>query len=796
MIAERPVEKEMRSSYIDYAMSVIIGRALPDARDGLKPVQRRVLYAMHENGWTRSKPTKKSASVVGEVLGKYHPHGDVSVYDSLVRLAQPFSMRYTLVEGQGNFGSMDGDSPAAMRYTECRLSRISEELLSDIGKETVEFMDNFDGSLKEPVVLPSRIPNLLVNGASGIAVGMATSMMPHNLTEVIDALVYLIDNPDPKFYELCSIIKGPDFPTGGIIVGRKGIMDSYATGRGYVVLRARIDLDQKRNRFIVKELPYNVNKANLVMSVADLAKGKTLEGISEIRDESNRKEGVRIVIELKRGANPDILLNRLFAHTQLQVKLPVINLAIYNNEPRLFSLKELLDTFISFREEIVTKRTRFDLRKAHERLEIVEGLMTALENIDRVIVLIRGSRETKEALAKLQEMFGLSERQGKAILEMRLQSLTSLERETLTEERSGLLGSIAEFDRILSDRSELLGVIRNELLEIREKYGDERRTEITEAEEDVNEEDLYEDRDEVILISEKDYVKRLPLEGYRAQKKGGVGLSGMGFKDEDSLKLMVPCRTKDWLLVFTTKGKVYMIKAYRMPEMRKQAKGLPIVNLLPLDENERICSVLNVRTFEGDLLFATAKGVVKKVALGEFSNCKITGKRAIVLREGDELIGVIRCVDKVMIATDAGMVVNFDNKKVREMGRGASGVRGIRLENSRVVSVLSIRENDESYIVTVTEKGYGKKTAYRSNYRETNRGCKGIKAINLGEKTGKLVAMVKAAQDDELMLATERGHVIRIGVAGISTQGRYARGVRLMKVKEREAVKNAVVLSA
>lgn len=791
MIAEKSVEKEMRSSYIDYAMSVIIGRALPDVRDGLKPVQRRILYAMYENGWTHNKPTKKSARVVGEVLGKFHPHGDVSVYDSLVRLAQPFSLRYPLIDGQGNFGSIDGDSPAAMRYTECRLTAIAEELLKDIEKETVEFVDNFDASLREPVVLPSKVPNLLVNGASGIAVGMATSIPPHNLREVIDALVALIDNPAISFYEICDIIKGPDFPTGGIIVGKKGIMDAYSMGRGYVVLRARVEVDEKKNRLLVKELPYNVNKANLVKNIAELAKEK--EGISEIRDESNRKEGVRIVIELRRGANPELLLKRLFARTQLEVKIPIIDLAVYNNEPKLFSLKELLSNFIDFREEIVTKRTEFDLRKAQERLDIVNGLITALENIEKVIEIIRGSREAKEASIKLQESFNLSERQSKAILEMRLQSLTSLEKETLMKERAELLNAIEEFEKILRDKRELLKVIKSELLEIKERYGDDRRTEIMESEEEVDEEDLYEDRDEAILITERDYVKRMPLEAYRAQKKGGVGFSWLK-SNGDNLKLLVPCRTKDWLLIFTTKGKAYMMKAYRVPEMKKQARGLPVVNLLPLAEGERICSVLGVRDFDGELLFATANGSIKKVALRDFSNCKITGKRAITLREKDELVGVVRCADKVMIATDAGMVVNFDSKKVRRMGRSASGVRGIRLSNSRVVSVLSLSAEDDSYIVAVTEKGYGKKTPYKGNYRETNRGCKGIKAISLSEKTGRLVAMVKASDGDELMLTTEKGYVIRMGVAEISKQSRYARGVRLMKVKEEDAVNNAVVL--
>ncbi len=792
MISERAVEKEMKSSYIDYAMSVIIGRALPDVRDGLKPVQRRILYAMYDNGWTHNKPTKKSARIVGEVLGKFHPHGDVSVYDSLVRLAQPFSMRCPLIEGQGNFGSIDGDSPAAMRYTECRLAPISEELLKDIDKETVDFVDNFDASLKEPVVLPARVPNLLVNGASGIAVGMATNMLPHNPREVIDALVAMIDNPEINFDELLEIIKGPDFPTGGIIVGKNGIVDGYATGRGYVVLRAKIEIEQKRNRLLVKELPYNVNKANLVKNMAELAKEKTLDGISEIRDESNRKEGVRVVIELKKGVNSDVLLNRLFAHTQLQVKLPIINLAVYNNEPKVFSLKELLKNFIAFREEIVTKRTKFELKKAEERLEIVEGLTKALDNIEKVIETIRGSRDAKEASVKLQENFTLSERQSRAILEMRLQSLTSLEKESLLEERSELMKAIDVFEKILNERKELLRVIKEELIEIKKRYGDERRTEIVESEEEVDEENLYEDREEVILLTEKDYIKRMPLETYRAQKKGGVGLSGMGLKDDDRLKLLIPCRTKDWLLVFTTEGKAYMIKAYRVPEMRKKARGLPIVNLLPL--GGKVCSILNVRDFEGEILFATAKGIVKKSALSEFSNCKITGKRAIILKNNDELIGVIRCKDKVMLSTDEGVVVNFDSRKVRTMGRGASGVRGIKLSNSRVVSLLSLSAEDDSYIITVTERGYGKKTPYRGNYRETNRGCRGIKAINLSEKTGKLVTMVKARVEDELIVATKQGNVIRLSLSEISTQSRYARGVRLMKVKEGDAVNNGVVL--
>jgi len=794
MISERTIEKEMRSSYIDYAMSVIIGRALPDIRDGLKPVQRRVLYAMYDNGWTHSKPTKKSARVVGEVLGKFHPHGDVSVYDSLVRLAQPFSMRYPLIDGQGNFGSVDGDSAAAMRYTECRLAPVAEELLRDIDKETVDFVDNFDASLKEPVVLPSRIPSLLINGASGIAVGMATSMMPHNLNEVTEALIAMIDDSGIKTERLLEIIKGPDFPTGGIIVGRSGITDAYTTGRGYVVLRARIEEDTKKNRLLVSELPYNVNKATLVKNIAELSKGKNFEGISEIRDESNRKEGVRVVIELKRGANPEVMMNRLFAHTQMQIKLPIINLAVFRNAPKLFSLREILQNFIDFRKEIVTKRTVFELKKAKDRLEIVEGLITALDNIERVIEIIRSSSDAREASSKLCGTFSMSERQSKSILEMRLQSLTSMERESLLEEKKDLLQSIEEFQKILNDERELLRVIKDELVEIKERYGDNRRTDIIESESEVNEEELYEDRDEIVLISERDYMKRMASDTYVSQKRGGVGLIGTETKEDDNLKLMVPCRTKDWLLIFTSRGKAYMIKAYRVPEMKKHAHGLPVINLLPVEEDERICSALGVSQFDGDLLFVTKKGVTKKVALSEFSNCRSTGKRAVSLREEDELVSVIRCDGKIMIATDAGMVVNFDSSKVREMGRSAAGVRGIKLApGNSVVSALSIDRKD-SYIVTVTEKGYGKKTPYEGRYRETNRGCKGIKAIRIDDKTGRLVAMLKAVEGEELMLASEKGYVIRMKVEGISTQSRHARGVRLMRVKKGDEVKSASII--
>ena len=797
MIIERNIEKEMKVAYLDYAMSVIVGRALPDVRDGLKPVQRRTLYAMHENGWTHNKPTKKSARVVGEVLGKFHPHGDVSIYDSLVRMAQTFTMRYPPIEGQGNFGSVDGDSPAAMRYTECRMSSMSEELLADIGKGTVDFADNFDASLKEPVVLPSKIPNLLINGSTGIAVGMATNIPPHNLTEIIDALVALVDNKDMTMEELCSIVKGPDFPTGGLIVGRSGIISAYLTGRGGFTLRSKIDFEEKKNRFIVKEIPYTVNKANLVKNIAELSKNRVIEGISEIRDESNRKEGVRVVIELKKGANHEVVLNRLFAHTQLQTRINMISIAIYKNQPKIFSLKEMLQTFLEHRVEIVTRRTVFDLTRTKERVEILEGLIKAIQNIEVVIETIRQSNNAKEASEKMISKFSLSKRQVKAILEMQLQRLTALEQNSLEMEKEKCYDNIKRYESILGNESELMAVIKNELLEIKRKYGDERKSQIIEEEIMVDEESFYDDKKEIVMFSDDGYVKRSEYEEYKLQNRGGVGVIGMTTKEGDVVSKAIFANTRDYLLLFTNLGMVYWIKVYRIPETKKYARGLPVVNLAKMRENESVCTVLSEREFEGYLVLVTKRGIIKKMALKQFSMPRSHGKIAVKLKGKDELIGAVSCEagENIVIASKNGRVVNFSGDEVRRMGRIARGVIGMRLEKDQIVSALNIEEGKGYCLVAITENGYGKRTPYDGNYRKTARGCKGIKGINIDKKNGKLLALLKAKEEDELIIASRRGMVIKMNVKDISIQGRYARGIRLMRLRDKDKVKSATIIA-
>ena len=794
MIYEKSIEKEIKNAYLDYAMSVIVGRAIPDMRDGLKPAQRRILYAMYENGWTHTKPTKKSARVVGEVLGKFHPHGDVSVYETMVHMAQEFSFRYPLISGQGNFGSVDGDRPAAMRYTECRLPSLSEEILRDIEKETVDFVDNFDASLKEPVLLPSRIPNILINGSTGIAVGMATNMVPHNLTEVIDALIACIDNENIEFSDLTEIIKGPDFPTGGIIRGRSGIIDAYLTGRGHVVLRARVDHEQKKNRFLITEIPFGVNKATLIKKMADLVKDGVLSGISDIRDESNRKEGVRVVIDLKKNTNGDVLLNKLFTHTQLQTKITIINLAIINNEPKLFTLKEMLSSFIDFRREIVTKRTEFNLKKTRERIKILDALVKALENIDEIIEIIRNSKNAREAAEKLSGRFELDGIQTKAILDLRLQSLTSLEVESLTQEREENYAKADDYRKILEDEYELLAVIKNELLEIRKKYGDDRRTSIEAENEEIDEEEFYEDREEVIILSEDGYIKRMVYDTYKTQGRGGVGILSAETKEGDSIKMVLPTKTRNWLVFFTNRGKAYLSKGFRMPEFGRHSRGLPIVNILGMESDERVCSTLSTSNFDGNILFATKKGLIKKTSLSEFASRRTRGKNAISLMEGDELVNVFKSEGNILMATKKGLVANFDSTLVRKMGRTARGVRGMRVKDDEVISAISIEKEKEYQIVSITENGFGKRTIYDGNYRETKRGAIGVKGISLSSKTGKLAGIEKAGNDDELLITSEKGTAIRVTVMDLSLQSRYARGVKAMKLRRGDRVKSFVVL--
>ncbi|PNU20386.1 DNA gyrase subunit A [Geothermobacter hydrogeniphilus] len=789
------IEDEMRKSYMDYAMSVIIGRALPDVRDGLKPVHRRVLFAMNELGNDYNKPYKKSARVVGDVIGKFHPHGDSAVYDTIVRLAQNFSMRYPLVDGQGNFGSIDGDSAAAMRYTEVRMNRLAHELLADIDKETVDFGPNYDDSLQEPLVLPCKFPNLLVNGSEGIAVGMATKIPPHNLTEVIDGLIEVIDNPKIHFDELITRISGPDFPTGAFILGREGIREAYRTGRGIVQMRARalVEKDRRTGReaIIVTEIPYQVNKARLIEKIADLVKDKKIEGISDLRDESDR-DGMRIVIELKRDTIPQVILNQLYKMTAMQSSFGIIMLAIVNGQPRVMTLREILDKFIEHRKEIVTRRTIFELKKAEARAHILEGLKIALDNLDEVIELIKTSASPAMAKERLIERFGLSAIQAQAILDMRLHRLTGLERDKIIAEYEEIMALIKRLKEILASEVEILKIIKTELGEIRERYGDERRTEIIEKTGDLSIEDLIVEEDMVVTVSHGGYIKRNAVSLYRAQRRGGKGKTGMRPKEEDFVENLFIASTHSYILVFTDKGKVYWLKVHEIPQGGRASRGKAIVNLLQVENGEKVCTILPVKDFEEGkfIVTATANGIIKKTELMAYSNPRAGGIIALTIDEDDELIEA-RLTDGSMdliLASRHGKSIRFPESDVRSMGRPARGVRGMNLEaNDRVIGMQAVTENTVMALVTVTENGYGKRTDI-TEYRVQSRGGKGIITIKTSERNGEVVAIRLVDEQADLMLITDRGKLLRTRIADIRQIGRNTQGVRLMVLENEERI--------
>ncbi|MBU7018367.1 MAG: DNA gyrase subunit A [Theionarchaea archaeon] len=787
-IVETTLEEEMKDSYIDYAMSVIAGRALPNVKDGLKPVHRRILYAMNQMGLTFDKPTRKSARVVGEVLGKYHPHGDAAVYDTLVRMVQDFSLRYPLVEGQGNFGSVDGDSPAAMRYTEARMAPITHELLSDIEKETVEFVPNFDGSLQEPLVLPAKLPNLLINGSSGIAVGMATNIPPHNLREVAEALIVIIDTPDVSTKRLMKVVKAPDFPTGGLIYGRSGIQKAYRTGKGKLVLRGRAHIDEKNGvkRIVITEIPYQVNKAKLIEDIAALVREKHIEGISDLRDESDR-EGMRIVIEVHRDAVPEIVLNQLFKHTNLQTTFGIIMLALVDGEPRILTLKQILQEYINHRVDVIRKRTEYDLKKARERAHILEGLLIALDNIDEVIRIIRQSQKVEEAREALQSRFNLTEKQARAILDMRLQRLVGLEREKISEELTLTLEKIDTLEKILASRQAILSVIKEELLELAENFGDERRSEIVEEQIELTMEDLIPKEDVVVTITRGGYIKKTPIDVYRRQKRGGKGVVGIETKEEDIVEHLFITSTHDYILFFTDKGKIYWLKAYDVPTSSRTARGKPIVNLLKL-QDESITAAVSVKEFPEDeyLVMITKNGMIKKTALSEYGNPRPSGIIAITLKD-DELVTVIRTDgnQEIFIATAKGKAILFHEGDVRCMGRSAMGVKGISLrKNDSVVGMITISEGT---VLTVTELGYAKRTLL-DEYSVQHRGGKGVIAMKINQRTGDIAGMRAVKDTDEALMISQQGKLIRIPVKGIRIMGRATQGVIAMTLDEFDRV--------
>lgn len=791
------IEEEMKKSYIDYSMSVIVARALPDVRDGFKPVHRRILYGMMELGNTSDKPYKKAARIVGEVLGKYHPHGDSSVYGALVRMAQDWAMRYPLVDGQGNFGSVDGDSPAAMRYTEARLKKIGEEMMQDLYKETVDFTNNFDDTLQEPTVMPTRIPNLLVNGASGIAVGMATNMPTHNLSEVIDACVAYIDGNDIDVDGLMKYIKGPDFPTGGYIYGISGVREAYETGRGRIVMRAKAEIESHptHDKIVVREIPYNVNKKELIEKIASLVNEKKLDGISYINDETDR-EGMRIVIDVKRDANANVVLNKLFKMTDLQSSFNVNNIALVHGRPRLLSLKDLIRLFVEHRHEVVIRRTRFDLRKAKERAHILEGLIIASDNIDEVIRIIRAAKTPNEAITNLMDRFQLSEVQARAIVEMRLRQLTGLLQEQLHAEYEELMKQIAYFEEILSNDELCKKVIKDELIEVKEKYGDKRRSEIVYSSEEFNPEDFYADDEVVITISHMGYIKRTPLADFRTQHRGGVGAKGSETRDEDFIEHIYPATMHNTLLFFTQKGKCYWLKAYEIPEGNKTSKGRAIQNLLNIDSDDTVTAYLRVKNLNDTefvnshyVLFCTKKGVIKKTLLEQYSRPRQNGVNAITIREDDRVIEVrmTNGSNEVVIANRNGRAIRFNETAVREMGRTATGVRGITLDEDgqdEVAGMICIKDPQKETIMVISEHGYGKRSDIE-DYRKTNRGGKGVKTLNITEKTGKLVAIKSVTDENDLMIINKSGITIRLRVADVRIMGRATQGVRLIDLGKR-----------
>lgn len=786
------IEDEMKNSYIDYAMSVIVMRALPDVRDGLKPVHRRILYAMQEAGMASNKPYKKSARIVGEVLGKYHPHGDSSVYEAIVRMAQNFSSRYMLADGHGNFGSVDGDSAAAMRYTEVRMSKVAEAMLQDIEKETVDFVPNYDESLKEPAVLPAKLPNLLVNGSSGIAVGMATNIPPHNLVEVIDGVLKMIDNPEITIDELMLSIKGPDFPTGGLILGREGIYSAYTTGRGIVKMRAQARIEMMSNgkpRIVVTELPYQVNKARLVEKIAELVRDKAVEGITDLRDESDRN-GMRVVVELRRDSNPDVILNQLYKHTQLQESFGIIMLALVEGKPQVLNLKEVLHYYIKHQEEVIRRRTQYELNKAKARAHILEGLTIALDHLDDVIKMIRESRTADIARTALMTTLNLSEKQAQAILDLRLQRLTGLEREKIEEEYHEILKTIEWLESVLADEAKVLNIIKEELTEVKRKFGDERRTRITEDFSKMNMEDLIAEEDVVITLTHNNYIKRMPLDTYRNQKRGGRGVTGMGTKEEDFVENMLITTTHHTIMFFTNQGRVYRLKGYEINESSRTAKGTAIINLLSMEAGEKITAVIPIREFmEGKFLFmATRKGIVKKTELMDFDTARKGGLIALTLDDDDELIGV-KLTDgtrHVILGTRDGMAIAFAEDDVRSMGRTAHGVRGIRLsDEDEVIGMDNLKKNAD--VLSVTEAGYGKRTP-TGEYRSQTRGGKGLINLKVTDKTGVVIGLKVVRPDQELMLITTEGIVIRTNVDQISVISRNTQGVMLMKTDTNDKV--------
>lgn len=792
------IKQEMQSAYIDYSMSVIVARALPDVRDGFKPVHRRVLFGMDKLGNTSDKPYKKSARIVGDVLGKYHPHGDSSVYFALVRMAQPWSLRYPLVDGQGNFGSVDGDSPAAMRYTEARLSRIAEEMLRDIEKDTVDFTPNFDNTLEEPTVLPTRIPNLLVNGASGIAVGMATNMPPHNLSECIDASVALIDDRELTVEDLMQYIKAPDFPTGGIIYGFAGVKDAFETGRGRIVIRAKaeieVDSTTGRETIVVSEIPYAVNKSELIKKIADLVEEKRLEGISNINDESDRA-GMRIVIEVKRDANASVILNKLFKMTDLQSSFSVNNIALVNGRPQTLNLKQLLEAFVDHRHEVVIRRTRFDLAKAEERAHILEGLIIASDHIDEVVKLIRSSRTREEAKTRLMERFSLSEKQAQAIVDMRLGQLTGLDQDKLRNEYAEVEKMIAYYKEILADESVCMKVVKDELLEIKEKYGDERKTEIIYSSEEFNAEDFYADDEMIITISHMGYIKRTPLSEFRAQNRGGVGAKGSNTREEDFIEYIYPASMHNYMLFFTQKGKCYWLKVYEIPEGAKNSKGRAFQNMLNIESDDKVNAFIRVKKLQDpeynmshNLLFCTRKGVIKKTKLEAYSRPRQNGVNAITIREDDQVIQVRLTTgdSQIIIANKNGRAIRFHESAVREMGRNATGVKGMTLDDNgdEVVGMICVNDPEKETIMVVSEQGYGKRSLIE-DYRITNRGGKGVKTLNITDKTGCLVAIKCVTDENDLVIINKSGITLRMKVADVRVMGRATQGVRLINLEKR-----------
>ena len=790
-ILPRNIEDEMKTSYIDYAMSVIVGRALPDVRDGLKPVHRRILFAMKEMGLRHSTAYKKSARVVGDVLGKYHPHGDSAVYDSMVRMVQDFSLRYPLIDGQGNFGSIDGDSPAAMRYTEVRMDAISDDILADLDKETVDFTPNYDGSMVEPVILPSKLPNLLINGSSGIAVGMATNIPPHNLSEVSDAIIACIDNPDLAIPEVCKIIKGPDFPTAGFIHGRKGIRSYLETGRGSVVMRAKAEIEEvKGNRevIIIRELPYQVNKSQLIIAMADLVRDKKIDGISDIRDESDR-DGIRVVVEIKRDANAQIVMNQLFSHTQMQSSFGVIMLALVGNKPRVLNIKELLTLFIEHRKEVVIRRTRFELAKAEARAHILEGLKIALDHLDAIVKTIKESKDVDVARVNLMTKFKLSKIQSQAILDMKLQQLTGLERKKIEDEYLALIKTIEKLKSILANPSEVLNIVKEETLEMKEKYGDARRTKITAEAEEMDIEDLIQEEDVAVTLSHAGYIKRIPVTTYRQQRRGGKGVTGMTTREEDFVENLFVTSTHAFMLFFTSKGRVYWNRVYEIPEGGRASKGKAIVNLLQLSsQDETITAAIPINSFEEEeethLMMCTKNGTIKKIALEEFANPRKGGIIAIGLDPGDVLIEVKHLDDhpEILIATKKGIAIRFSKNDVRPIGRSGKGVRGIRLEKGDEVIGMEVLKPEDVFL-TASESGYGKRTEV-GKYRLQSRGGHGVINMKTNERNGNVVGVKKANDGDEIMLMTQHGLTIRLPVKDVSVIGRNVQGVRLVRLEE------------